>query len=205
MEKIAFVEDHRGFFTRLENLFKTHQIDAKGWYDFTNLEQNLLEYQPQIILLDISIGDNKDAGMDALKLIRKKDQFRKMKIIMLTDDPTKIQEAFRLRADGYLCKEDIQRNMELLQDLMKEHPISPKAAKKLIRDYQDCKPNMNLTPREESVLALASQDKSNPEIAAVLDLKPFTVESYMKTIRFKLECHTVQGAVAKAIRCQLID
>jgi two-component system, NarL family, nitrate/nitrite response regulator NarL len=205
MKKIAFFEDHRGFFNRLETLFRENQIAANGWHDFSNLEQNLSEYQPQIVLLDISIGDNKNAGMDALRAIRTKAGFHKMKIIMLTDDVNKIKEALRLRADGYLCKEDIQRNIELLQDLMKEHPISPKAAHGLIQTCQSDEPNFILNYREESILSLASRDKTNPEIAVELGLKPFTVESYMKTIRFKLECHTVQGAVAKAIRQRLID
>jgi DNA-binding NarL/FixJ family response regulator len=124
---------------------------------------------------------------------------------MLTDDVDKIKEAFRMRADGYVCKEDIQRNIELLQDLMKEHPISSKAAHRLIQTCQGDEPNFILTPREESILSLSSQDKTNPEIAIELGLRPFTIESFMKGIRYKLDCHTVQGAVAKAIRQGWID
>jgi DNA-binding NarL/FixJ family response regulator len=207
MKKIAYFEDHGSFFNRLSNLFKENNIEASGWRNFTNLEQNLMDYQPQIVLLDISIGDNKNAGIEALRTIRQKASFHKIKIIMLTDDVTKLKEAFRLRADGYVCKEDIQRNIELLQDLMKEHPISPKAAQGLIQTYQGDgeEPNIVLNYREESILSLASRDKTNPEIAAALNLKPFTVESYMKGIRYKLDCHTVQGVVAKAIRQRLID
>lgn len=205
MKKIAYFEDHGGFFNRLTNLFKENQIEASGWRDFINLEQNLMDYQPQIVLLDISIGDDKNAGINALRTIRQKTSFHKIKIIMLTDDVNKIKEAFRLRADGYVCKEDIQRNIELLQDLMKEHPISPTAAQRFIKTCQGDEPNLILTPREESILSLASHDKTNPEIAVALSLKPFTVESYMKGIRYKLDCHTVQGVVAKAIRQGLID
>jgi DNA-binding CsgD family transcriptional regulator len=55
------------------------------------------------------------------------------------------------------------------------------------------------------IISLSALDKTIPEIARQLKLERSTVETYMKNIRGKLDCHTIQGVVAKAILNKLID
>lgn len=210
MIEIAFFEDNRAFYMRLENLFREHNITAKGWSDYNQLECRLTETNPKIVLLDIVIEDNHRAGLDALEWIRSHPSFKKIKVLVLTSQIKHLEEALRLKASGFLCKEDLQDNIEFLKDLMKINPVSPSAIKKMIQNYQPPSNDYELAERQMEIICLAAGDRSTIDIVAALkeskqELSRHTVETHLKIIRWKLDCHTIQGAVAKAILYRLID
>lgn len=206
MTKVLFIEDHDGYYNRLKNLFEEHHIVAKGLRNYAALEKQLVEYQPQMIFLDIHINEDSNAGMEALKRVRKNPKFDEIKAVMLTHDSDKIKEAFLLGADGYVCKEDVHKNIELFKILMDDYPVTNQAIESLI---QDVRPPIELkrclARREAETLLYAAQDMTVPKIADKMGLAIVTIEGFMKNIRGKLRCHTVQGAVAKAICGRLID
>jgi len=59
---------------------------------------------------------------------------------------------------------------------------------------------MELTDREKEILELMANDTKKPDLAKKLDLSPRTIESYQNTIRAKLGCDTLYGAVGKFIK-----
>jgi DNA-binding CsgD family transcriptional regulator len=61
-----------------------------------------------------------------------------------------------------------------------------------------------LSPQEITCLKWVKKGKTIEEIALILALKPGTVKSYFRTIRFKLNCTTMAQALYKAIKLKLI-
>lgn len=63
---------------------------------------------------------------------------------------------------------------------------------------------ISLSPREESVLKLLAQDKSNKEISGLLNITPETVKTHLKSIFAKLEVSKRNAAVRRAQMMQLL-
>ena len=62
-----------------------------------------------------------------------------------------------------------------------------------------------LTPREREVLQLAAEGKSNKEIAALLNLSLYTVETHRTHVLQKLNLHSVPELVLYAVRKGIIS
>jgi len=62
-----------------------------------------------------------------------------------------------------------------------------------------------LAPRELECLLWTARGKDSKAIAGILDLSEYTVRSYLRTARQKLQCRTLSQAVAKAVRQRVID
>ena len=203
---IAFFEDSDYFF-KLERLFEQNNMVAKGWRDYDNLVEHLRATQPMAVLLDIEINDRTEAGLEALQII--KQRFPRIKTIVLTGHSAYVLRAFRAGADGYLLKEEVSASIEYIQEVIQE-VITGKIfmsdeVRKIIVGSLAPFEKINLNTRERQIIGLAASDKSGPQIAEILALKAQTVETYLKNIKTKLDCHTIQGVVAKAIRNNLID
>lgn len=82
------------------------------------------------------------------------------------------------------------------------HLIHHKAIEELLATFQ---PLPALAPREAECLLWTARGKEAKVIAAILDLSEYTVRSYLRTARRKLECKTLSQAVAKAIQSGLIN
>jgi DNA-binding CsgD family transcriptional regulator len=54
-----------------------------------------------------------------------------------------------------------------------------------------------LTPREEEILELVAEGKTNPEIAEMLGIAPTTVRRHLKNVYAKLGVHTRTAAVTR--------
>ncbi|OGB21716.1 MAG: hypothetical protein A3I66_09615 [Burkholderiales bacterium RIFCSPLOWO2_02_FULL_57_36] len=63
---------------------------------------------------------------------------------------------------------------------------------------------VNLSPREESVLRLIAQDKSNKEISIALKITPETVKTHLKSIFIKLNVTKRNAAVRRANAIKLL-
>ena len=61
-----------------------------------------------------------------------------------------------------------------------------------------------LTARERQILQLAAEGKSNKEIAALLNVSFYTVETHRSHILQKLNLHTVPELILYAVRKGII-
>ncbi len=57
-----------------------------------------------------------------------------------------------------------------------------------------------LTKREREILELVAEGKSNKEVAALLNLSPYTVETHRAHILHKLNLHSVPDLILYAVR-----
>jgi DNA-binding CsgD family transcriptional regulator len=76
--------------------------------------------------------------------------------------------------------------------------------KAIIELYGEQDPVPQLSPREIEILYWVSKGKEAKEIAKILKISEHTVRSYMRSVRFKLDCTNLSQAVAKAATLHLI-
>ncbi len=62
----------------------------------------------------------------------------------------------------------------------------------------------NLSPREKGVLKLVTQGMNNVEIAQKLFISRFTVETHLRNIFHKLDIHSRQKLVVKAVKNRIV-
>ena len=56
-----------------------------------------------------------------------------------------------------------------------------------------------VTPRQEEILALIKQGKTNVQIAALLECSPWTIKNHIQAILRRLESHTRTHAISRAM------
>lgn len=74
----------------------------------------------------------------------------------------------------------------------------------IIELYGKRDPVPQMSPRELETLYWIGQGKDAADIALILKISEFTVRTYMRSVRFKLDCSNLPQAVAKAGKLRLI-
>ncbi|WP_288427447.1 LuxR family transcriptional regulator [uncultured Agrobacterium sp.] len=74
----------------------------------------------------------------------------------------------------------------------------------IIELYGKRDPVPQMSPRELETLYWIGQGKDAADIALILKISEFTVRTYMRSVRFKLDCSNLPQAVAKAVTLRLI-
>ena len=144
---------------------------------------------PQVILLDIGLpGLN---GIEALPLITAR--LPGVEILMHTvfEDPDHIYNALCRGASGYVLKTTpLPQLKEAIVDVMQGGaPMSRAVARKVLAHFKptpSSQPTL-LTEREKTVLEALVTGRSDKQIAALYDLSPASVRTYVKRIYKKLQ------------------
>lgn len=169
--------------------------------------QRFLSLQPDVVIMDLLLPgrDGVQATMDILE------QSPAAHIMALTSlgDERKVLEALRAGALGYLQK-DATRDQILagVRQVAGGKPYLPAdVAAKLVRalhtdgdETSTSDAPESLTPREEKVLALASEGLTNAQIAGRLFLSEATVRAHFHHVNSKLGLHDRSQAVMWYVR-----
>ena len=169
------------------------------------------ELMPDVILMDISMP-----GMDGLEATRRiKAEIPYVRIVVLTvsDSDRSLFDAIKSGAQGYLLK-NVQPHalLSTLSGVVRGEASIPGAmAARLLEDLaRDSRPatppvtpSPRLTQREQEVLSLVAQGKSNKEIAVALDIAENTVKNHLKNILEKLHLENRVQAATFALRQEL--
>ncbi len=153
------------------------------------------ELVPDLILMDIAMP-----GCDGLEATRRiKHDLPATVIVILTvrDDDDKLFEAIRSGAQGYLLKSIRSRDMldMLRRAVHGEAALSPALAGRILEEFRRLSqraPELPeggaavLTAREQEVLTLAAEGRTDREIAETLCLSLHTVKSHMRNILARL-------------------
>jgi two-component system, NarL family, nitrate/nitrite response regulator NarL len=150
------------------------------------------ESEPDVIVLDMP-----DRGLDAVEAIARQRPMLRILLLTAVADEERVRAALSGGARGYLVKgtggpELVQAVRSLNQG---ESYVSPSlAAKLLMRSKPDgagvAKPAdrfSDLTPREEQILSILSNGRSNKEIGNKLDLSEKTIKHHVTNILQKLQ------------------
>lgn len=161
--------------------------------------------RPHVVLMDIDMPGVD--GVQAAGLLRAR--FAELRIIMLTviEDDDRIFAAIRAGADGYFLKQtDPDRLIQGIKEAMEGGaPMSPSVARRVLRMMEGRTSGARtnefaLTPREHEILALLVKGFTYKRIAAELHLSYATVNRHVSNVYVKLRVHSVNEAVALAIR-----
>jgi len=175
---------------------------ATGEEALRSIEQN----HPDILLLDMVLPDIQGTQL-AQRII---ELYPEMKILVLSayDDPVYIRELLELGASGYLMKEEAPEVIvEAVRGVAQGQQgwVSRRIAAQILSWMQSGQSSeMNLTPREQEVLSLIVQGKTNQAIALELGISEKTVEKYIGALFTKLNVTSRVEAAVYAVREGLI-
>jgi DNA-binding NarL/FixJ family response regulator len=162
------------------------------------------DLRPDVILMDVRMP--RMCGLEAIPRILQ--TLPAVTIVMLTveEDEDAVFDAVKSGAQGYLLKTiEPDALFDSLRGVVRgEAALSGGLATKILLEFarqsrrpaETVSPRARLSGREQDVLALIADGRSNKEIATALDLAENTVKHYVKYILEKLHLENrVQAAV----------
>lgn len=174
-----------------------------------------LELKPDIVLMDLKLGDDAFGGIKASRSIKEEDPNIKILILSFYDDMEHITQAIDARVDGYLLK-DVNRK-ELISAIRTiingKSVIHPAIATKMMHrmadkgeeDSQKRQIVDSLSGRELEVYELLTKGFSNKKIADKLFISEATVKAHISSILRKLNVTARTQAVITALRLKLFE
>lgn len=168
--------------------------------------EKALELRPDVILMDL-VMDEMD-GIESTKLIL--NDWPEAKIIIVTSfiDDEKVYPAIEAGAAGYLLKTSTAHEIaEAIRATQRgERVLEPEVTTKMMDRLTNRTPILHedLTNREQEVLLLIAEGKSNQEIADALFITLKTVKTHVSNILSKLEVEDRTRATIYAFKHGLI-
>ena len=162
---------------------------------------------PRLILMDLGLpGMN---GIDGIRNVRRHSP--SIPVVMLTvhQSNDRIFEAICAGASGYLLKsatgEEILRGLENVLD--GGAAINAQIARRVLDMFSRMatpQTDYGLSEREQQILQLLVDSHTKIQIAEQLFLSPHTIDTHVRNIYTKLHVNNRSGAVAKALRENLV-
>lgn len=169
------------------------------------------ELKPDITIMDI--GMPLLNGLDAAAHIVRENERTGIIILSMHTDESYILRALDAGAKGYLLKDHADEDLErAIHSVSEGRPFfSPSIAQALLEDYVSLMRERRvqdsydlLTEREREVLQLLAEGKSNKEVASVLNVSPYTIETHRTNLMQKLNLHNTAEIVLYAVRKAII-
>lgn len=209
--KVIIIDDHgmvREGLKQLIELENDIKVIAQAGDGIEGIEK-ILEYKPDIILLDINMP-----RMNGIQVVEKlKELSINCKIIILTihNDIEYLFKAVEIGVQGYVLKDsDADTLINAIRTVDRgESYIQPNLTTQLVkrmnRNYQPQKKVTNdLTKRELEVLQLITEGLLNKEIATHLCISEKTVKNHVSNIFKKIQVNDRTQAAVYAIKNNLV-
>lgn len=169
------------------------------------------ELAPDIVLMDVAMPLLN--GIDAAEQIRKTENPAGIIMLTMHADESYVLRALNAGVKGYLLKESAEEDLlRAIKAVAQDRPFfSPAITQSLLEDYMRVLKQEGLsdsfellTSREREVLQLLAEGKSNKEVATILDVSLYTVESHRTNLMQKLNLHNTAEIVLYAVRKNLV-
>lgn len=203
--RVVLVDDHPVVRAGLKALIDGHDdISVVGEaHDLASAERVVALEKPDVVLMDLSLGDGPGGAEVTARLTALADPPR---VLVLTtyDTEADILRAIDAGAKGYLLKDAPPEQLwaGIRATARGETVLAPSVAATLVR--RASAPGPVVTEREVEVLQLLSGGLGNKEMARELAVSEATVKSHLSHIYVKLGVDTRAGAVAAAIERRII-
>ena len=168
--------------------------------------------RPDVAVLDIGMPNLN--GIEAAKQITDGASGAAVVILSMHSDETYILRALKAGARGYLLKDSAESDLVRAIRSVAEGKsfFSPAVSKVLLEDYVKKLQRTGsedsydlLTPGEREILQLIAEGKSNKEVANILHLSVYTVETHRANIMEKLKLKSVPELILYAVRKGIIS
>lgn len=163
--------------------------------DGERLLEAVRRFTPDVLAMDLQMPFMD--GLTCLQHIRAEGLPVRVLVISAFGDARSLRTAVEGGADGFALKTDSpEMTLAAIRQVAAGHMVFPDAVRRwLIRAPAD-DPHA-LTDREEAVLALVAEGKSNTQIGAALSLSENTVKFHLKNLYSKLGVTNRTEAAAK--------
>lgn len=168
-------------------------------------------FRPDVVVLDVSMPVLN--GIETAKRIAETHSEIAVMILSMHSDESYILRALKAGARGYLLKDSAEADLLQAVRVISAGKafFSPAVAKVLADDYlrqmqqrgvED--PFDLLTPRERELIPLVAELQSTKEIASMMGLSPYTVDTHRGNLMQKLNLHSIPELILFAVRRGLI-
>ncbi len=168
-------------------------------------------HTPDVVVLDIAMPLLN--WIEATRQIVDKHPKTSVVILSMHSDESYVMRSLKAGAKAYLLKDsaeaDLIRAIRAVRD--GKSFFSPAVSKLLLEDYVRQLQERGeedsyelLTTREREILQLLAEGKSNKDVANLLNLSLYTVETHRAHILQKLGLHTVPDLILYAVRKGII-
>jgi len=209
--KIAITDDHPLVIKGLQNIFTDYpNIEVNATYTSgAELLEGLAERQPDVLLLDIQLGDK--TGNELARIISKKYPLVKILVLTSMDTIFHVKDMMQHGCMGYLTKQtDPATLIMAIEQVYNGEPfLEPHLQKLLLASMSRANAHSTqlppLTRREKEVLQLIAAEHTSQEVADKLFLSLRTVESHRLSIMQKLGVKNSIGLVKAAMQLGLVE
>jgi DNA-binding NarL/FixJ family response regulator len=170
------------------------------------------ELGPDVVVIDIAMPMLN--GIEATAQMVKHSPGLGVVILSMHSDEDYLLSALNAGAKGYLLKDSADTDLlRAIQAVSRGTPFfSPEIAKTMLEDYMRFLQQRNLqdsydvlTDREKEVLQLLAEGKSNKEVASILNISIYTVDTHRTHLMQKLNLHNTAEIVLYAVRKKIIS
>ena len=167
--------------------------------------------EPDVVVMDVGMPNLN--GIEAARQIATRASGVRIAILSMHSDESYVMRALSAGARAYLLKDSAEA--DLIAAIRAIHDgrsfFSPAISSILKEDYiQEMKARGAedsyelLTPREREILQMIAEGKTNKEVANILGLSLYTVETHRTHILQKLGLHSVPELILYAVRKGII-
>ncbi|HLG95746.1 MAG TPA: response regulator transcription factor [Bryobacteraceae bacterium] len=170
------------------------------------------EHHPDVVVMDIAMPNMN--GIEATRRIVEKQPQTGVVILSMHYDESYVLRSLKAGAKAYLLKDALKAELIAAIRAVSEGRsfFSPRISKILQEDYvgalgrKDADDSYELlTDREREILQLVAEGKTNKEIANVLNVSLYTVDTHRTHILQKLNLHSVPELILYAVRKGIIS
>jgi two-component system, NarL family, response regulator NreC len=212
--RILLADDHNVMRAGLKLLLESHpgfKVVSEA-SDGNQAVANAAAVKPDVAVLDIAMPNLN--GIEAAQRISAQLPQTSIIILSMHSDEGYVLRALKSGARGYLLKDSAESDLIHAITAVSEGKafFSPEISKVLADDYVR-EINMRgaddrydlLTSRERELLQLLVEGKSNKDIAGLLNLSLYTVETHRKNLQNKLNLHSFPELILYAVRKGIIS
>jgi len=211
--RILLADDHTVMRSGLRALLERQDNfeiigEAENGRDAISLSGSL---HPDVVIMDV--GMPLLNGIEATKALLKQSPSTGVVILSMHSDEAYVMRSLQAGARAYLLKDSAASDLLSAIDAVSRGKsfFSSAVSRLLAEDYIRVLKQKGavdsyelLTMREREILQLLAEGKSNKEVAAELNISPYTVETHRGHILEKLGLHTPAELILYAVRKGII-
>jgi DNA-binding NarL/FixJ family response regulator len=171
-----------------------------------------ISLKPDLLVMDIGMPNLN--GIEAAHQITQANPATAIVILSMHSDESYVLRALKAGAKGYLLKDSAESDLIRAMHAVAggKSFFSPAVSKVLLDDYVRKLQRSGaedaydlLTPREREILQLIAEGKSNKDVANLLNLSVYTVETHRSNIMEKLNLRGIPELILYAVRKGIIS